>query len=137
MTHSTPQPRVIAPTVTALARSAADRLPGNVAARFKRDGAWVDMTYAEAVEAIEEMALGLIALGIEPGDRVCILSDTRVQWTLVSYAVSVAGAVVVPIYPTNSPSECKWVAGNSGARRSEERRVGKEVGREVAAQHVR
>jgi long-chain acyl-CoA synthetase len=116
MTQSTPQRRAIAPTVTALPRSAADRLPDNVAARYKRDGAWVDLTYAEAVEAIEEMALGLIGLGIEPGDRVCILSDTRVEWTLASYAVSVAGAVVVPIYPTNSPSECKWVAGNSGAR---------------------
>ena len=116
MTQSTPQPRAIAPTVTALPRSAADRLPGNVAARFKRDGDWVDLTYAEALEAIEEMAMGLIGLGIEPGDRVCILADTRVEWTLASYAVSVAGAVVVPIYPTNSPSECKWVAGNSGAR---------------------
>jgi long-chain acyl-CoA synthetase len=116
MTQSTPQPRAIAPTVTALPRSAAERFPDHVAARFKRDGAWQDMSYADAAEAIEEIALGLVGLGIEPGDRVCVLSDTRLEWTLASYGISVAGAVVVPVYPTNSPSECKWVAGNSGAR---------------------
>jgi long-chain acyl-CoA synthetase len=64
----------------------------------------------------DEVALGLIELGIEPGDRVCILSDTRVEWTLASYGITAAGGIVVPIYPTNSPSECKWVIGNSGAR---------------------
>ena len=74
------------------------------------------MTYAEAGEAIEEIALGLIDLGIEPGDRVCVLANTRVEWTLVSYGISAAGAIMVPVYPTNAPSECKWVAGNSEAR---------------------
>ncbi len=61
--------------------------------------------------AIEEIALGLVALGIEPGDRVGILSDTRIEWTLASYGISAAGGVVVPVYPTNSPKECAWVLG--------------------------
>ena len=67
-------------------------------------------------EAIEEIALGLIALGIQAGDRVAILADTRLEWTLASYGISAAGGVVVPVYPTNSPKECAWVLGNSGAR---------------------
>ena len=74
------------------------------------------MTYGEVGEAIAEVALGLIALGIEAGDRVGILADTRVEWTIASYGISVAGGVVVPVYPTNSPRECAWVLGNSGAR---------------------
>jgi long-chain acyl-CoA synthetase len=47
---------------------------------------------------------------------VCILANTRVEWTLASYGISAAGAIVVPIYPTNAPKECQWVAGNSGAK---------------------
>jgi long-chain acyl-CoA synthetase len=108
--------RVIASTVSSLPASAAERFGSHVAARFKFGDEWREMTYEEAGRAIEEIALGLIDLGIEPGDRVCLLADTRVEWTLASYGISAAGAVVVPIYPTNSPNECKWVAGNSGAR---------------------
>jgi long-chain acyl-CoA synthetase len=67
-------------------------------------------------EAVDEIALGLVDLGVEVGDRVCVLAETRLEWTLASLGISAAGAVVVPVYPTNSPAECKWVAGNSGAR---------------------
>jgi long-chain acyl-CoA synthetase len=108
--------KLIADTVAALPSSAADRFSDHVAARYKAGEEWREMTYAEAGQGIEEIALGLVKLGIEPGDRVCILGNTRVEWTLASYGVSAAGAVVVPIYPTNSPKECEWVAGNSGAK---------------------
>jgi long-chain acyl-CoA synthetase len=114
--NQTSQPRVIAATVTALPRSAAGRSGERIAARYRRGEAWEEMTYAQSEETIDEIALGLIDLGIQPGDRVCVLADTRLEWTLSSYAISVAGAVVVPIYPTNSPAECKWVIGNSEAR---------------------
>jgi long-chain acyl-CoA synthetase len=73
------------------------------------------MNYADAGKAIKELALGLVDLGVEPGDRVCILANTRIEWVIAMYAISAAGAIVVPIYPTNSPKECQWVAGNSGA----------------------
>jgi long-chain acyl-CoA synthetase len=112
----TSESRVIAATVTELPRSAAERFSDNVASRFRAGEDWHEMTYGETGAAIDEVALGLIDLGIEAGDRVCILADTRVQWTIASYGISAAGAVVVPIYPTNSPSECKWVIGNSEAR---------------------
>ena len=113
MTEST---RAIAATVAALPSSAAQRFGDHLAARHRVDGEWRELTYSEVVDAIGEIALGLSELGIEPGDRVGILADTRLEWTLASYGISVAGGVVVPVYPTNSPRECAWVLGNSGAR---------------------
>ena len=109
-------PTTIASTVASLPGSAAERFGSQTAARFKKDGEWREMSYAEMGEAIDEIALGLVDLGIDVGDRVCILAETRLEWTLASLGASAAGAVAVPVYPTNAPSECKWVAGNSGAR---------------------
>ena len=113
MTEST---RAIAATVAALPSSAAQRFGDHLAARHRVDGEWREVTYTEVVEAIGEIALGLADLGIEPGDRVGVLADTRLEWTLASYGISAAGGVVVPVYPTNSPRECEWVLGNSGAK---------------------
>jgi long-chain acyl-CoA synthetase len=114
MTDTTSTP--IAKTVASLPGSAAERFASRVAARYRDGGEWKEVSYAEVGKAIEELSLGLIDLGIGPGDRVCILANTRLEWTLASYAISAAGAVIVPVYPTNSPKECAWVAGNSGAR---------------------
>ncbi len=116
MTDTTSEPRVIASTVASLPASAAERFGQQLAARYKADGEWRELTYEQVAKAIEEVALGLAGLGIAAGDRVCILADTRLEWTLASYGISAAGGVVVPVYPTNSPRECQWVAGNSGAR---------------------
>jgi long-chain acyl-CoA synthetase len=108
--------RAIAPTVAALPGSAVERFGSRVAARYRVGEEWRELSYADAGEAVEEIALGLVALGIEPGDRVGILGGTRVEWTLASYGVAAAGAVAVPVYQTNSPKECQWVLGNSEAR---------------------
>jgi long-chain acyl-CoA synthetase len=85
------------------------------AVRFKRDGAWHDVTYAELATIVQEIGLGLIDLGIEPGERVCILANTRPEWSYADLAATAAGTVVVPIYQTNSPEECLWVISDSGA----------------------
>ncbi len=98
-----------------LARTAAERHGSEIAARFRRDGEWAEMTYAELWDRVRSIALGLIDLGVEAGDRVCILANTRLEFTLVDLAVSSIAAVVVPVYPTNSADECEWVIGNSGA----------------------
>ena len=87
-----------------------------VALRQKRDGEWHDVTYAAVGEIVSEIARGLLDLGIEKGDRVGILANTRPEWTYVDFAISAAGGTVVPVYPTNSPKECEWVVGNSEAR---------------------
>ncbi len=103
-------------TIADLAARAAARHGDAVAIRHKvSEGEWAELSFAEVGGIVSEIALGLIELGVETGDRVCILADTSPEWTYASLAVSAAGAVVVPIYPTNSPRECEWVAGNSGA----------------------
>jgi long-chain acyl-CoA synthetase len=102
-------------TIADMIGLAADRYGDRVAAIHKVDGAWRDVTFAEVGEIVSEIGRGLIDLGIEPGERVSILSTTRAEWTYCDFAISSAGAVVVPIYPTNSPEECEWVAGNSQA----------------------
>ena len=102
-------------TMASLAQRAARTHGTAVAARYKSDGAWTDVTYEQLWERVRELALGFIALGIESGDRVCLLANTRLEWELTHLAVAAAGATTVPIYPTNSPDECWWVASNSGA----------------------
>ena len=73
-------------------------------------------TYAEVGETVRELSLGLIDLGIERGDKVAILANTRPEWTYFDFAALSAGATVVPIYQTNSPEECQYVLENSDAR---------------------
>ena len=116
MPDTTPTPRIIAPTVAALATSAVERFGAQPAARHKVGDEWRESTYSEVGQTIDEIALGLVDLGVAVGDRVCVLANTRLEWTLASLAISAAGAVLVPVYATNSPRECLWVVGNSGAR---------------------
>jgi len=92
---------------------AVERNPDLVAVRHKQDGAWHDVTLAEVGQITSEIGRGLIALGVEQGDRVSILCNTRPDWTYADFGITRAGGVVVPIYPTNSAEECEWVAGNS------------------------
>jgi long-chain acyl-CoA synthetase len=103
-------------TIADLIEIAAERFGDSPAIRHKRDGEWNDVSYAELGEIVSEVGRGLIDLGIEPGDRVAILCTTRPEWTYADFGITSAGAVVVPIYPTNSPEECQWVAGNSESR---------------------
>jgi long-chain acyl-CoA synthetase len=100
-------------TIADLLPSAVRQFGERAAQRHKRDGEWTDITFAELGERSSEIARGLIDLGVAPGERVSMLCTTRVEWAWCSFAISAAGAVVVPIYPTNSAEECAWVAGNS------------------------
>src|SRR6188472_37875 len=100
-------------TIADLMARAAEQSAERIALRHKTGGEWSDVTYAEAGEIVREIGLGLIDIGIAPGERVALLCDTRPEWTYCDFAITSAGAVVVPIYPTNSAEECEWVAGNS------------------------
>jgi long-chain acyl-CoA synthetase len=102
-------------TIADLISSSALEHGDAVAVRHKRDGAWHDVTYTQLAEIVKEIGLGLIDLGIEAGDCVCILANTRPEWSYVDMAATSAGAVVVPIYQTNSAEECLWVISDSGA----------------------
>ena len=79
------------------------------------DGAWTDVTAAEAASQIRSAALGLIAEGVKPGDRVALLSATRYEWPILDFAILSVGALTVPIYETSSAEQVKFVLGDSGA----------------------
>jgi long-chain acyl-CoA synthetase len=96
-------------------RAAAD--PGQVMLRRRTgEGRWTDVTAAEFRDQVTALAGGLIAAGIQAGDRVGLLSRTRYEWTLADYAIWTAGAVTVPVYETSSAEQVEWILGNSGAR---------------------
>src|SRR3954471_17373971 len=103
-------------TIADIVGLAAERYGERPAVRFKRDDEWCDVSYAQLGETVSEIARGLIDLGLAAGDRVALLCTTRVEWTYADFGITCAGACVVPIYPTNSPEECAWVAGNSESR---------------------
>jgi long-chain acyl-CoA synthetase len=82
----------------------------------RREGAWTDVTAAAFLEDVRAVAKGLIASGIEAGDRVALISRTRYEWTLLDYAIWFAGAATVPVYETSSADQVEWILTDSGAR---------------------
>jgi long-chain acyl-CoA synthetase len=101
--------------MTSLLTRTAERFPDRVAVRHRAGEQWVDVTFAEVEAIVTQLALGLIALGVGPGERVALLAETRPEWTYWDLAITMAGAVVVPIYPTSAPEEIEWVLADSGA----------------------
>jgi long-chain acyl-CoA synthetase len=92
-------------------REFADR----VAFRFRHDGAWQSLTWAESDRAAREIAAGLCALGLARGQRVAVLCQTRLEWVLCDVAIAMAGLVSVPIYPSTTAAQCSFVIADSGA----------------------
>lgn len=90
--------------------------PDHVIFRRLVNGTWTDVTCAEAADQIRSVALGLIAEGIAPGDRVAILSATRYEWPIIDFAILSVGAVTVPIYETSSAEQVRFVLDNSAAK---------------------
>ncbi|HEX6587054.1 MAG TPA: long-chain fatty acid--CoA ligase [Solirubrobacterales bacterium] len=104
-------------TIADLMPLAAER-HGDLRAVTYKDGSgqWISKTFREVGEITKQLALGLIELGVEKGDKVSILANTRPEWTYFDFAALSAGATVVPIYQTNSPDECQYVLENSDAK---------------------
>ena len=90
--------------------------PGSAAFARRVEGAWTDVTAAEFLGDVRAVAKGLIAAGIEAGDRVALISRTRYEWTLLDYAIWFAGAATVPVYETSSADQIGWILADSGAR---------------------
>jgi long-chain acyl-CoA synthetase len=89
--------------------------PDAVGLKRKVNGAWTPVTWREFTRQVRGLAAGFIAAGIQPGDRVALMSRTRFEWTLLNYGILAAGGVVVPIYPTSSLDQVEWILGDSGA----------------------
>ncbi|WP_377323299.1 AMP-dependent synthetase/ligase [Pimelobacter simplex] len=84
--------------------------------RATADGGWADVTCAAFLDEVTAVAKGLLASGIERGDRVAVISRTRYEWTLLDYAIWFAGAATVPIYESSSEEQIQWILSDSGAR---------------------
>ena len=117
---ATPSLITVAPTMS---------IPGLLAARLERDprgaiierkvglgGRWASVSTRAFVDEVHAVARGLVAAGIEPGDRVSIMSRTRYEWTLLDFAIWAAGAVPVPVYETSSAEQVQWILADSEVR---------------------
>jgi long-chain acyl-CoA synthetase len=103
-------------TLADLLPLAAQTYGNKPAVRWKDGEQWVDRSFGEVLEIARPLGLGLTELGIEKGDRVAILGNTRPEWTYFDFAALTIGATVVPIYQTNSAEECRYVLENSDAK---------------------
>jgi long-chain acyl-CoA synthetase len=103
-------------TIADLLPLAVERYGDAPAQRFKDGEEWKDISFAELGEAVREVALGLVDLGIEPGEKISILAHTRPEWTEACFGILTAGATLVTIYQTNSPEECQYVLHHSDSR---------------------
>ncbi len=105
-------------------------------------GEWTDVTAEQFRDQVVAIAKGLIAAGIQTGDRVALMSHTRYEWTLIDYAIWSAGAVTVPVYETSSAEQAEWILSDSGARAAFvetadfERLIGEFRDRVPALEHV-
>ncbi|QZY28009.1 AMP-dependent synthetase/ligase [Nocardioides coralli] len=83
----------------------------------RHDGeTWHEVEAADFLAQVSAVAKGLVASGLEPGDRVALISRTRYEWTLLDYAIWFAGCVTVPLYETSSADQIAWILRDSGAR---------------------
>jgi long-chain acyl-CoA synthetase len=94
----------------------AENEPGRPVAAIREGDRFSDVTAGDFYGRVRRLAKGLVASGIEAGDRVVLMSHTRLEWLLVDYAILAAGAVTVPIYETSSAEQAEWILGDSGAR---------------------
>jgi len=101
-------------TLTQLFFTTVDRHAGLAAAfRSKVGGAWVSITHRETLDRVQAISLGLRELGIQPGDKVAIISENRPEWALTDYACLCARATDVPIYPTLTPQQTEYILRDS------------------------
>jgi len=102
-------------TVAARVRDWADRMPNGIAMREKDFGIWQDITWAEYWDQVQDAANALLALGVQPGDRVSIHSEDRPEWLILDMATVAVRGITVGLYPTNPPSEVRYLLADSGS----------------------
>jgi long-chain acyl-CoA synthetase len=101
--------------LTDLIHRNAEQTPDAAVVSRKLGGAWRDLTASQFLNEVHRTAKGLIAGGVQAGDRVALMSRTRYEWTLLDFAIWCAGAITVPVYETSSPEQVEWILGDSGA----------------------
>lgn len=97
-------------------RQTATRYPDRIAQRVKREGTWQETSFADCAERIRRAAAACVERGLNPGDRVALLATNCPEWTQADLALLSAGAIVVPIFPSSTPDQIRYIVENAGAR---------------------
>ncbi|MGC4115788.1 MAG: long-chain fatty acid--CoA ligase [Myxococcales bacterium] len=90
--------------------------PDRESARLKVRDQWVTLTWAQVIARVRALSEALVGLGVQPGDRVCLYAQTRLEWCLMDLAILGAGAVTVPIYASNTAQETEYIVRDSGSK---------------------
>ncbi|MFI6346999.1 AMP-dependent synthetase/ligase [Streptomyces sp. NPDC050560] len=101
--------------LTDIVRGNAARHPDSPVIARKVAGRWREVSAAAFLGEVRAVAKGLVASGVQPGDRVALMSRSRYEWVLFDFAIWTAGGVTVPVYDTSSAEQVRWVLGDSGA----------------------
>ncbi len=110
MAPSQPGARNLVELLVARAADAA-----RTAALYKVEGRWVEVSWGAVLEQVRRVSAGLVARGVKPGERVALFADTSLQWVVCDLAISAARAITVPIYPSSTADEVRYILGHSGA----------------------
>jgi len=97
-------------------RQNASRFEGHLALKYRKQGRFVTLSYAGFYERALMAARGLKKMNVQPGDRVAILSENRAGWVIADMGILAAGAITVPVYPTNTPEQIEYMLNHSGAK---------------------
>ncbi|WP_124055089.1 AMP-dependent synthetase/ligase [Arcanobacterium ihumii] len=105
-------------SVPALLRRLGEETPKRVIIERKStfSNQWVSVTFGQFINEIREVACGLIASGIKPGDKIAIMAHTSYEWSLFDFAIQFAGAHAIPIYETSSTEQAKWIISDAGIK---------------------
>ena len=105
-----------AASVPMMFRNRVAATPNTEAFRYPRDGAWASVTWRELGDQVDLVAAGLIALGVDPEDRVALASGTRYEWVVADFGILAAGAATTTVYPTTNAEDVAYIVANSGSR---------------------
>ncbi|OBH86894.1 AMP-dependent synthetase [Mycobacterium scrofulaceum] len=105
-----------APSVAQMFVNRVAATPNAEAFRYPQDHTWASVTWQQVGERVNNLAAGLIALGIAPEDRVALASATRYEWVLADFAIMCAGAATTTVYPTTNATDVAYIVANSGSR---------------------
>jgi len=116
-TYTTPGEKPVSPTTNAVSmlKDRADSAPDDAALAYRDGDSFVDVSTAEFWLTVREIAAGLVAGGVQKGDRVGLHTATRIEFTYFDYAIWAAGAATVTLYETSSAEQVKWMLSDSGA----------------------
>ena len=104
------------PSLCAMHRSQAERLGPRVALRFPEHGLYHDISWDSYRRQADQSAAGLVDLGVQPGDRIAILSENRFEWLIADHAILSAGAADVPLHAPLAPAQVAFQVGHSESR---------------------